>query len=364
LLNHLLLRNFKLFERLSLPLAELTVLSGNNSSGKSSVLQAVALLEQAYLRDDRITAIELNGELVELGSGNEIYFSEGLTSTIDVRLEDESTSTDWKMHFESEGDVLNLADGPIERPSLLPKSFQYLRADRISPQQVFPRSSHMVMDRRFLGPRGEYTADFILRHKDERVEKQRQRIATDGDALKLDEAINQWLEPISAGVGVKVSPVSGLDYVKLGFSYRRAGDVAENARRSTHVGFGLTCVLPVITACLSARKGDLLLIENPEAHLHPEGQAVLGDLLSKTAADGVQVLVETHSDHVLNAIRLAVKCKTLTPIQVAFHFFGRLASGKVAHDQPEIDAGGRLDQWPSGFFDQWEKALRALLRDA
>ena len=110
-----------------------------------------------------------------------------------------------------------------------------------------------------------------------------------------------------------------------------------------------------MVAALSASKGDLLLIENPEVHLHPSGQTQMGQFLGDVARSGVQLIVETHSDHVLNGIRRAVKGGRLTPDQVALHFF-RPRSGEGAQVlSPQIDRKGGIDTWPDGFFDQFDK---------
>jgi predicted ATPase len=104
------------------------------------------------------------------------------------------------------------------------------------------------------------------------------------------------------------------------------------------------------------------LIENPEAHLHPRGQARIAELLALAASCGIQVLIETHSDHVLNGIRLAVHDGKLSPEDVQLHFFQRRQSdGQSLVVSPHIDKNGRIDQWPEGFFDEWDKSLEALL---
>src|SRR5260221_6265573 len=96
---------------------------------------------------------------------------------------------------------------------------------------------------------------------------------------------------------------------------------ATDRLRPQNVGYGLSHVLPILTACLGAQTGALLLIENPESHLHPSGQSAMGEFLAQVASAGIQLIVETHSDHVLNGIRRAVKRGQLTPQDVAIHFF-------------------------------------------
>ncbi len=120
----------------------------------------------------------------------------------------------------------------------------------------------------------------------------------------------------------------------------------------------MTQVLPIVVAALSVQPGNLLLVENPEVHLHPAGQSKIGEFLARVAAAGIQVVIETHSDHVLNGIRRAVKMKTLSCDKVALHFFrprSENLNDKTPQVQtPEIFADGNIDFWPKGFFDQFD----------
>ena len=151
-------------------------------------------------------------------------------------------------------------------------------------------------------------------------------------------------------------------YCSLQYSYGLS-----NPYRATNVGFGITYTLPILIAILSAPAGTLLLLENPEAHLHPQGQAMMGNLLALAANCGVQVVLETHSDHVLNGVRLAVHGGKIKPEDVCLHFFQRIEQNDQASTQvssPRIDRNGRIDQWPDGFFDEWDKSLDSLLEPA
>ena len=108
-------------------------------------------------------------------------------------------------------------------------------------------------------------------------------------------------------------------------------------------------MFPIIVAALSRKEGDLLLIENPEVHLHPAGQAQMGRFLAHVAAAGIQVLIETHSDHVLNGIQRAVKGGVLNPEGLSIHFFQDRDSQEDQVVSPTIDGSGNLDVWPQVF---------------
>ncbi|MFC9853066.1 AAA family ATPase [Streptomyces prasinus] len=116
----------------------------------------------------------------------------------------------------------------------------------------------------------------------------------------------------------------------------------------------------MIVAGLLTGPGDLLIVENPEAHLHPGGQSKLGRFLARVAGAGAQVIVETHSDHVLNGARLAVaEERILRPEDAIVHYFGEEEAGSAPI---EFTARGELTEWPRGFFDQIEQDLGRLAR--
>src|SRR5260370_11768007 len=109
------------------------------------------------------------------------------------------------------------------------------------------------------------------------------------------------------------------------------------------------------------RLAGLLMVENPEAHLHPAGQSRLGQFLGRVAGSGAQVVVETHSDHVVNGLRLAVvEERTVDAGDVIVHFFGESERDKPIPIKLTERAG--LTSWPNGFFDQMEADLGRLAR--
>ena len=117
---------------------------------------------------------------------------------------------------------------------------------------------------------------------------------------------------------------------------------------------------------LCSKPGDLIIIENPESHLHPSGQSLIGKLIALASENGVQIAIETHSDHIINGIRAAVKNKDLASDNVIIYFLSRDLNS-VEHctnvEKIEINQNGKIDHWPEGFFDEWDKSLNILLKD-
>ena len=226
----------------------------------------------------------------------------------------------------------------------------YLTAERTGPREVYrledPRVAPVV------GPTGDGAVGVLHSGRDEHVLP----------ALVIDSRPpTRWWQVIARmerffpGCGLSVEKVPHANAATLGLRTSAGTDF----HRPINTGFGLTQVLPVVVAAISARQDDLLLIENPEVHLHPSGQAAMGEFLVEVAAAGVQVLIETHSDHILNGVRRAVKKGVLRPDSVLLHFFRtRDESGESTDAQvesPAMDAAGNVDAWPEGFFDQFDK---------
>jgi hypothetical protein len=158
-------------------------------------------------------------------------------------------------------------------------------------------------------------------------------------------------ESVSGNLAMLARPMgltnlfSGQKWLWMAASNGRPRHPVSATRRPTNVGFGLTYVLPIITACLTAKPGSMVLLENPEAHVHPQGQSAMARLTCAAAAAGAQLVVETHSDHILNGVRLAVKRGLLPPDGVALHYFRREDDG-IKIQSPAIGQDGMLSQWP------------------
>ncbi len=393
MLNSLSLIYFKCFESLHLPLAPLTMLSGTNASGKSSVLQALVLLHQTMREHEWSTRLMLNGKSIKLGTVLDVVNESQGGKSFEIGLENNEHFFSWK--FTGERNELSMAvekiylndkeifnyNTPNYLQKLLPSyftiadhdfhvpfssggrkdngvtdihqplttGFTYITAERIGPREVYVLEDRQIAYA--VGAMGEYAMSLFYSRRDEPIL----------DELMLEtESRNTLFHQVTARMQqffpnclLAVEKVQNANAVTL----RLKTSNETEFHRPINVGFGLTQVLPIVIAALSAQKEDILLIENPEVHLHPAGQALMGQFLAEVASAGVQVILETHSDHILNGIRRFVKSGKISPEQVALHFFRARSADTAQVVSPQINANGDLDCSPDGFFDQFDKDM-------
>ena len=371
MISRLDLEYFKCFELLKLPLGKLTLLAGSNASGKSSVLQSLVLLQQTMREHEWSTRLMLNGDSINLGTVSDVIDKVNGRKSFDIGLQDDVQSFAWR--FVGERSEMSMAiesvtAGDIKQQEpdklryLLPAeqndsiislakrltSLTYITAERVGPREVYDLHDRQIAD--VVGPAGENSISVLHWGRDESVI----------EGLVVEQVPNTRLRQVEErmrmffpGCALEVQQVPQANAVTLGLRT----SVATDFHRPIHVGFGLTQVLPIVISALSASAGDILLIENPEVHLHPAGQAKMGQFLSDVARAGIQVIVETHSDHVLNGIRRSVKAKCLESEHVMIHFFRPRSDDLSQVVSPQLDSSGNVDIWPEGFFDQYDKDM-------
>lgn len=371
-INNISINNFKSLKNITVSLSNLTLIAGVNSSGKSSFIQALLLIKENKntlknlnaLGSDQVKNMGLNtilntGFYTELGNKKQWLSYDSSDDNIYFKLNSEEISLqiliETKSNFElnkSIGDnkLLNLFDDDC---------FCYLKTDRASPDNDFPFSEENI-NKGLIGLKGEYTAHYLAVNNHQILKI---------DALKhpnsvtnhLLDNVSMWLQEISKGVSVSATPYPDLQRVSLSYQYEYGQNTTAQLS-PLNVGFGLTYVLPVIVAILKSKSGDLLIIENPESHLHPKGQAKLAELCAIAANSGVQLIIETHSDHFLNGLRVATKNNVILPEESQIYFLnkkdGELNTNTHAIN---IDANGKLNDWPTDFFDEWDNQLDKLL---
>lgn len=383
---------FKCFNLLKLPLCSLNLLTGTNASGKSTVLQALVLLSQSMRENEWSNKLALNGNLVQLGTVSDVVNSIDGRSSFGITLWDDS---DARINWEFKGDPKamsmdveririeykdeNIFDStqPFSSDSffrLLPGSkfdsdhsntiidifsrplskLTYLTAERLGPRDTYLYKD-ILSDDIGVGPKGENTASVLYAKQDKPVEAK--LVRNDAASTSLLTQVKAHMNRFFPDFDLTNDPIFYTNMLNL----RILTSNKSNFQRPVHTGFGVTQLLPIVVAALSAEKGDVIIVENPENHLHPAGQAMIGEFLTEVASAGIQVFVKTHSDHVFNGVRRGVKKQILPPNEVSLNFFQRQPNDdEEALPQVQIiamDNDGRLDAWPENFFDQIEKDL-------
>jgi predicted ATPase len=363
-------KNFKCFEDKTVSFGPLTVLAGLNSSGKTSVIQAPLLLRQS----DRYrllpeVGLALNGPLATIGSAKDVLYEEASEDVVAFEVMDSefADSAQFSFAYDVEADVLEQRSEETQIPTDFfstalfdTEHFQYLSADRLGPNSEFPMSDFEVRRRRSVGPNGEFTAHFLSEYGRESIPIEALG-HPDGVSSHLSDQVSAWLGTISPDVRIHTEQRRNIDQVEL--TYEFAGEGLGTRRRAANVGFGLTHVLPVVTAILASEPGSLVIIENPECNLHPRAQIEIARLASLAAAHDVQIVLETHSDHILNGVRLSVAKGDIEPGDVQLNYLEKRHEPELYHaiSSPKINPNGRLSFWPEGFFDQWERSLEELM---
>lgn len=356
------LERFKRFSELALPMAKLTVLTGTNGAGKTSVIHALLLARQAARAPER-RHVELNiGDWLVLGDATDLIHRQSNADTTAIEVV-EGAAARWVLKVPVDERSLNaaLCEWPTGYAGVLARSspqFAYVCAERFGPRDVLPASAADTSELD-VGVHGEYTAQVLAARDREKVREARWADRESGSVANLLHQVEAWMSRIVRPIQIQPEWFPRTSVTRLQF---KTPGVQSEWTRPPNMGFGVSYALPVVVAALRAPAGGLLIVENPEAHLHPAGQSGMGAFLARVAADGVQVLLETHSDHVLNGIRKAVAdgSASLDAEQVAVHFFHGEDEAGAAVETLHLQSTGQLSSWPFGFFDQSQRDLADL----
>ncbi|MFF0226374.1 DUF3696 domain-containing protein [Streptomyces sp. NPDC004629] len=364
MITSLRVRHFKRFTDASFALRPLTVLTGLNGTGKSTTIQSLLLTRQlADASAGRV--VQLNGPYgLALGEAHEVLHPDAPDSTIEIQIGGDGTQVPSVHRFtvpDEQALYLRVADDSGPPPAELRgqgAAFTYLCAERLGPRDQLGVSAEHP-DLIGVGVQGQYTAQLLALHETRAVREPLLHPTTRNthNVTTLRTQVETWASDIIRPIKITAQWPPGITASTIRF--QEPGLLSEPIRPA-NMGFGFSYALPVIVAGLLTGPGDLLIVENPEAHLHPGGQSKLGRFLTRVAGAGAQVIVETHSDHVLNGARLAVaEERSLRPEDAVVHYFGEEAAGSTPI---EFTTKGELTEWPRGFFDQIEQDLGRLAR--
>lgn len=342
--------NFKCFESVEIPLGLITLLCGVNGGGKSSVIQAMLLHSIASRAGDSESA--LNGPFgLALGD-------------YDLLLNRNSGVGDGNILFSYRGESpVEILPGRTQRSftssctgSSVDRGLIYLSAERCGPRIIQDEFSPVGYDLFNVGVRGEYVAQILLEH-DRHLVRDELLPVGEGDVRLLPAVVEKYMSIIFGPLQIQ-SRSNGIAPPSLFF--KRPG-LEEEWTLSSHTGFGLSYALPIVVAGLLAKPGTSLVVDSPEAHLHPAAQTAIAMFLCRVAGSGVNVIVETHSDYVVDGVRISVGAGSVLQAEDCVVLnFGR-HDGKVVAESVVVDDAGKVKNWPAGFFDQHVINMRSLV---
>lgn len=368
MINYVQIENFKSIKKLALPLENLNLFFGMNGMGKSSVLQALLLLRQSFWENYKsgLDCLYTNGEMIQLGTGKDIFCQNGISDTIRFYVQyGECAVYDCYYKYEANNQdsdqLARIGAGEKENYGvpLFSDQFSYLGAEHIGPRKQYSIENWKKNGVARLGTRGEFVVPFLA------LEGEKIRVPDDmcletGKTNRLIDQVSAWMAEISPGIRISAELLPTIEKAKLAISYN--GDrLVSDAFSPVNVGFGIPYVLPLIVELLVSGEDSLLLIENPESHLHPKGQTMIAKLISLAANHGGQIICESHSDHVLNGVRVAVKNGHISNKKVGISFFSKNRDQETKVDNIYVDEKGNLSDYPSGLLDEWGILMTELI---
>jgi predicted ATPase len=378
--SSLTIEGFKGLNNKTIQFRNLTVLAGSNSVGKSSTIQSLLLIrhtleeykrlgqniERIKINDPYLLALGKTSDISTRDSGlTEIVFTLNFEGNVNMKLTYPIPYTS-EIYLEIKASDIELPNQDWGQASIQQPNFHYLNAERVGPRPFYA----MNIDLLNVGYQGEFAIS-ILASTNAKVKQVDRLKAFDtekallsfqgeqfvsasgmpfvtGGARTLDVETEKWMQFIIPGIEIDAQQIQNNNLASISYG----------GSKPYNVGFGISYVLPIIVAGLIAEDGDMLIVENPEAHLHPLGQSRIGQFLAKIAAAGVQVVIETHSDYVIDGIRIATlkEDNSLTTDDVVINFFSpNLDTGLVDIEAIFLNKSADLKAYPPYFFDQTQR---------
>jgi len=380
MIKGLQIQNFKCFQNSPLfNFSKLNLLTGINGRGKSSLLQTFLILSQSARKNSDLKQLFINDEFVQLGNFDDIKnsettrekniqfnlnfysallkeakfeYTENETDALLADLQEISiidskdiVSTQQKATKEQNENVIILAD--------ILRKIHFVSADRLGPVKYVDKTN--LPEFIHVGTTGEHSINIL--HNSDKLPLVNDNLYLGQDSKSVIQQTEEWLNYILEGAKIEII---GKDKQSSVLSLLINSRKNSYSYKPNNVGFGYSYILPLVLTGLIAKEGDIIIVENPEAHLHPRAQSKITEFFAKVASCGVQVFIESHSEHILNGLRV---CALNPEVKISHNDISITYFNEgFTPNTLSVDEKGKIENWPEGFFDQQEIDLANIFR--
>jgi predicted ATPase len=362
MIKSLQLQNFKCFQQVtSFELSKINLLTGVNGRGKSSLLQSLLILSQSVWATKNIKKLIINGEFVGLGNfddiknsdtpkAEKIKFGFKIEPDVCISLQYTENTND---NLSAECNEIDIPNGKESDFIRLISRIHFVSADRLVPLNYVDKVS--LPEFIHVGAQGEYTINILANSIN--LHNVNEIMYRGSDATSILQQTVEWLAYILDGAKIDIK---GLDKESSVLYMLLNNKKSSYSYKPINVSFGYGYILPLIVPGLIAKEGETIIIENPEAHLHPKAQSRITEFFTKVASCGVQVFIESHSEHILNGLRVCALNPDIgiSTKDISIHYFNE----SFIPERLEMDEKAKIQNWPSGFFDQQENDLAEIFK--
>lgn len=350
------INNFKCFQKQNFELKPMTILAGANGAGKSSLIQALLLLQASYKATPKTTELKLSDIFPHSIGAVSQLIAQDFLGVPEIKISTQIDNQEAFITFVPDGSNKQrlIGHGTIQSISREQfPTFQYLNAERIGPRlhTGFGESEILISS-------DGQNAAYLVEIADQNEYLISSNLLNDEEPKKFSYQVEKYIAAIMGNVRLKYDT----DYDSTFIRTMLQTDAADHPVTQPLTGFGYSYAFPIVVAGLlcSCFPNMVLLVENPEAHLHPHAQSNIGKFLALLTGCGIQVIIETHSEHIIDGARIQFAYEQKTD-RMRVYFFSYDKQGTFV-EQIEVTAKGELTSWPRGFFDQKQTDLRELMR--
>ena len=344
------IQNFKSIENQVFDFKPLTILTGTNSAGKSSVIQAI-LLYSHHANNHMI----LDDYLVHLGKWSDLLCVYSKSKTFSITPIIKNDSKKLSLVFDKETDILTFNVKGRKVIELLNNTFPIFEKDlyHISANRIGQEEQSKIRRGIKCGINGEFIFGFYEKYKNEALSNQ--QLISDAATGALNAQISFWLHRI---LNLNLTATTQeIDNSSVKVSYKNFDLDSVNGIEMSpfNLGAGVSYLTKILILGLSLKEGDILIVENPEVHLHPKAISNFAEFFMFLAKGGIQVILETHSEHIINKMRYFVFKEQLSTDDVQIYYRERFDTPFIAirlnTDGRYTDNNGNVIKFPTGFFD-------------